>query len=312
MAKSVINGSNKNYISTPTGITIIGRTKQYNTISERNKDSSNAYVKFALVEDATSDETVTKGSAIYYHNDDNSWTKLFETESMDNEALLDSIVSSVETINNNLISIHNNLRSNNNSITSINSDILSLKNKKYTINNVSPDTNGNFSITANVIGAATNDHRHNDLMPLHPSSIELYPNEGSNHGGFIDFHFNGQNEKDKTSRIIESAEGVIEIAAENGIIWRRKVISGINNISELSVSVGSVICYHNKLKSNGSAIVPAGYLIANGAEVRKDLFPDLYDVIGDTYNTSTTTIDKFKLPNHSSSAMDGTIVLIKY
>lgn len=53
------------------------------------------------------------------------------------------------------------------------------------------------------------------------SSIELSSTSDSNHGGFIDFHYNG-NAKDFTSRIMENAEGRIEVIAPNGIRCNNK------------------------------------------------------------------------------------------
>lgn len=49
-----------------------------------------------------------------------------------------------------------------------------------------------------------------NALPKNPTSIEMIPPENSAHGGFIDFHYNGST-KDYTSRIIESAQGVINI-----------------------------------------------------------------------------------------------------
>ena len=53
------------------------------------------------------------------------------------------------------------------------------------------------------------------------SSIEMMTTSDSNHGGFIDFHYNG-NAKDFTSRIMENAEGRIEVIAPNGIRCNNK------------------------------------------------------------------------------------------
>lgn len=85
MAQSTINPSSKDYFVTPLGITVMGRTKTYPTITKRNQDSYNRYVQYAWVDDATEDPTVNTGSALYKRNDNGTWTKLYETESMDVE-----------------------------------------------------------------------------------------------------------------------------------------------------------------------------------------------------------------------------------
>lgn len=54
-----------------------------------------------------------------------------------------------------------------------------------------------------------NVHMHKG-QTVSPSSIELHPEKGADHGGYIDFHFGGD-ESDLTSRIIEEDRGVIGI-----------------------------------------------------------------------------------------------------
>lgn len=55
------------------------------------------------------------------------------------------------------------------------------------------------------------------------NAIEFSPSSEATHGGFLDFHFNG-NAKDYTSRIIENAEGSIEITAPNGLTRNGKTV----------------------------------------------------------------------------------------
>lgn len=53
-------------------------------ITARNALASDNFNQLVLVVDATGDGTVTSGSALYYfHNADNTWTKVAEYESMD-------------------------------------------------------------------------------------------------------------------------------------------------------------------------------------------------------------------------------------
>lgn len=59
----------------------------------------------------------------------------------------------------------------------------------------------NLGITPTNIGA----------MSLNPTHIELIPESGNTHGGFIDFHYSGNSSADYTSRIIEDEEGQISI-----------------------------------------------------------------------------------------------------
>lgn len=53
-----------------------------------------------------------------------------------------------------------------------------------------------------------------------------------------------------------------------------------------------------------SATVPTGYLRCNGDEVLITDYARLYDIIGDTYNTGTTPVGKFKLPDTTASDPD--------
>lgn len=93
MARSIINPDSTDYIITPTGVTVFGRTKSYPNITKRNQDSYSKLVQFAWVDDATEDPTVNKGSALYKRNDDGTWTKLYETESMDIEIAAGEVTS---------------------------------------------------------------------------------------------------------------------------------------------------------------------------------------------------------------------------
>lgn len=52
---------------------------------------------------------------------------------------------------------------------------------------------------------------------LRAPQYEIEPSSGSNNGGVIDFHFNGST-ADFTSRIIETADGQLRLAAKNGIV----------------------------------------------------------------------------------------------
>lgn len=58
-------------------------------------------------------------------------------------------------------------------------------------------------------------HNHTG-QDIFPASVELIPAQGSTHGGFIDFHFNGSN-ADYTTRIIEDASGNLSITGNVGV-----------------------------------------------------------------------------------------------
>lgn len=81
------------------------------------------------------------------------------------------------------------------------------------------------------------------------NNIELVPASGLNHGGFIDFHYEGSTE-DFTSRIIEGGEGKLNITAPNGVTVNNKnVVRSINGVA--ADSGGNVAL--SVLKSSGSS-----------------------------------------------------------
>ncbi len=61
--------------------------------------------------------------------------------------------------------------------------------------------------------------------------------------------------------------------------------------------VGTIIAY-------GGANVPGGWLKCEGDEVSKIAYPDLYNIIGDTWGTASDT-SKFKLPNAKGRVLQG-------
>lgn len=82
-ATSIINESDQNfYFVTSSGVTVMGRTKTYDTYEQMLADKTPA--KFGWVLDATGDETVDVGAAFYTFKD-GKWQKLYESEAMDNE-----------------------------------------------------------------------------------------------------------------------------------------------------------------------------------------------------------------------------------
>ena len=75
-------------------------------------------------------------------------------------------------------------------------------------------------------------------------SMELNPGANTNHGGFIDFHYNNSTE-DYTSRIIESSSGILDLNAEAnkkvrlGAVANDLTISNPNNYSYLFLANSS-------------------------------------------------------------------------
>ena len=65
----------------------------------------------------------------------------------------------------------------------------------------------------------------NNKMNIFPASIEIVPPENAGHGGYIDFHFNG-NSGDYTSRIIEDASGHLNIPGSLSLGLPLPVASG--------------------------------------------------------------------------------------
>lgn len=102
----------------------------------------------------------------------------------------------------------------------LNNYVVKLSGSSAITGNLSPKTNnscslGTSSLNWNSVYAST----------INPDSIEF---KGStSHGGYIDFHY-GSSTADNTSRIIESASGVIDIVASNGIKFNSGALSVVN------------------------------------------------------------------------------------
>lgn len=67
-------------------------------------------------------------------------------------------------------------------------------------------------------------------LPVNPRSIELYPPTTATDGGFIDFHHAGST-ADYTSRIMETASGVLSIERNGDGNTRRQIATGGKEIS---------------------------------------------------------------------------------
>ncbi len=97
----IINKINQDmYYVSPTGVSVMGRTKVYETYSDMLRDTNPP--KFAWCLDATEDSTVNQGAAFYVYRN-HKWQKLYESEAMDNENFgvpegWDELVATVERL----------------------------------------------------------------------------------------------------------------------------------------------------------------------------------------------------------------------
>lgn len=61
-------------------------------------------------------------------------------------------------------------------------------------------------------------------------------------------------------------------------------------VADLGVPIGSMMPF-------AGANAPEGYLLCDGSEVERTKYPDLYDVIGNTYGSTVIGVGTFKLPD---------------
>lgn len=77
----------------------------------------------------------------------------------------------------------------------------------------------------------------------------------------------------------------------------KKVGYNIDTTVYSTCPIGTILSY-------GGSEAPYGYLLCNGSEVDKITYSDLYNIIGDTYGTSTDNT-KFKLPDLRDKFIQG-------
>lgn len=137
------------------------------------------------------------------------------------------------------------------------------------VNGVTPDNNGNITLSATNVGAVSYDapqsltaaqqaqalsniggaessHTHSG-QAISPAAIELFPGASAGNGGYIDFHYNNDS-ADYTSRLIEIPKGVVrynnyELVSTAKIIavWNAAV-TFTNGIAEYSNSAIKANC----------------------------------------------------------------------
>lgn len=147
------------------------------------------------------------------------------------------------------------------------------------------------------IDAAQSNHDHYG-RGIQPTSIELDPGKSAGHGGYIDFHFNGD-QSDYTSRIYESVKGTLKynghgivstanitaiysatVTFKNGVAtykhsaikansvcfaqWRAGAVSTLtDSVLSTTSADGAVTIIAKSLGSNANATLPINLLIIN-------------------------------------------------
>lgn len=85
--------------------------------------------------------------------------------------------------------------------------------------------NNPHGVTCKQIGASVVGHNHAN-EEIKPIAIELNPPSGQNHGGYIDFHFNGST-GDYTTRVIEQTSGELLLNG-NKILTKGDIVDKYN------------------------------------------------------------------------------------
>ena len=119
---------------------------------------------------------------------------------------------------------------------------------------------GNITDVGNIVTAANGAYYIQGF-----ASIELISAASANHGGFIDFHYNGSS-SDYTSRIIEDASGRLFLNASNGIRIGDGLISwdSANNAFKVERISGSSVVAGNLYATGGLSALGA-WAGANGS-----------------------------------------------
>ena len=89
----------------------------------------------------------------------------------------------------------------------------------------------NLGINLANLGAASEGHNHGGTM-LHANGLELTPGSNAGHGGYIDFHYNGDyatEQRDYTSRLIEAPQGYLKL--NNDAILTSSNVVALYNIN---------------------------------------------------------------------------------
>lgn len=109
---------------------------------------------------------------------------------------------------------------------------------------------GSDPVTPAAIGAAASNHNHAG-QSINPSSIEIIPSTSAGHGGYIDFHFNGD-AADYTSRIFEPVKGVLEYNG-HGILSTANIVALLN--VQITFTDGVATYENSAIKSSSVTFV---------------------------------------------------------
>ena len=84
----------------------------------------------------------------------------------------------------------------------------------------------------------------------------------------------------------DESDTILVFRAGTGLIKETRNVF----IADLGVPVGAIMPFTG-------ANAPVGYLLCDGSEVERTKYPDLYDVIGNTYGSTVIGVGTFKLPD---------------
>ena len=138
------------------------------------------------------------------------------------------------------------------------------------VNGVTPDNDGNITLSASDVGAAETYHTHLGNA-ISPKAIELFPGESAGNGGYIDFHYNDDS-ADYTSRLIEIPKGVVryndrELLTTGNIIaiWNEAVTftNGIAEYSNSAIKANRVCFVQFRAGTVGSTFQDTALSVSN-------------------------------------------------
>ena len=106
-----------------------------------------------------------------------------------------------------------------------------------------------------------------------------------------------------TSNIIDSKDEVLGLSKKNDYVLTYRPGSGLLKqqrdvfVGDLGVPIGTILPYAGPATSNDDC--PTGYLLCDGSEVQRSMYPDLYDTIGNSYNGVAALVGTgtFRLPD---------------
>jgi hypothetical protein len=89
--------------------------------------------------------------------------------------------------------------------------------------------------------------------------------------------------------------------------WRRAVESFLQQLDNRLASIGASAA--GQVVGWPNTTIPAGWLRADGTVVAIDDHPDLYDVVGTSFNTGGEGAGNFRLPNYAAPFAGGVWII---